>query len=117
MDAIAEGKTTKSPGIRVKRPFSAGFRWRAESKTVHEKPVAKRPRAVRIRCMKTIRVPAPEFARFIRREMRRHGVTIRAFARFSGVSMARIRELRNTGRAEFPGEWTLNLRDLREAAR
>lgn len=55
------------------------------------------------------------FAARIRREMRQHNITIKTFARFAGVSMDRIREVRNEGKAECQEEWVLTLRDCARA--
>lgn len=56
------------------------------------------------------------FATRIRREMRQHKITIKAFARFAGVSQDRVRELRTTGRAACQEEWLLTLRDCARGA-
>ena len=55
---------------------------------------------------------AESFATLIRRTMRQNKITVSALARFAGVTQDRVRELRNTGRAEWQEEWVLTLRDF-----
>lgn len=55
------------------------------------------------------------FAKYVKREMRKRKVTIKALSQSSGITMKRIREVRNTGKVKWQWEWKLMIEDAAKA--